>query len=121
MTAVSAHSAPAATNGVTNPEFSAMPAVTTGPTAPPAAQAAFIAATPMACALGPGAAASATIAAVGVQRPDRTVPLTTAVISSGASDAYSGRSGSVIAEIASSTTVGRRRPTRSLSRPLKTL
>src|SRR4029077_14440410 len=112
---------PQAANGTTNPALSAMLAITTGPAAPPAAHAAFMAATATAWPLGPASEPSATIAAVGVHSPVSTAPANTAVISSGASDSYTGSHGSSTAATRSRLTMGTTRPIRSLSGPRTTL
>src|SRR5437762_14275141 len=110
MAAEAAQRTPARTNGSMKPALSASHAIRGAPAAPPAAQVAFIAATPTAWPLVPGSAASVIMAAAGAHSPATKVLATIEVITSGASAANNGRGGSSRAAKTRQTRVGADRP-----------
>src|SRR6202022_144123 len=88
------------------PELSASHAIRGAPAAPPAAQVAFIAATPTAWPLVPGSAASVIMAAEGVHSPATNVLAMIDVITSGASEVKNGNVGSTRAATTSAPRAG---------------
>src|SRR6266566_5414652 len=117
MIAATAQTMPTSTNGTAKPEASAILDKATAPTAPPAAQAAFVAATATAWLEGSAPAASLTIAAVGVHKPDAAELARTVALANTTSEPIAGSKGMIAAANVNPTMTGTSLPTRSAIRP----